>query len=327
MKVFHGLEEYRNRYGEDYSHRCAVTLGKFDSIHIGHQKLIQSVINRARSEHLESVIFAIEGRGSILFSSAERSEYLESLGADILIECPFTQEFKNLSPAGFVHGVLADTLHAVYVAVGCDYVFGHNREGDVWTLKRLGESFGFETEIFEKEQYLGMDVSSSRIRRAVEEGKMELAEAMLGRPYCIAGEVIHGRHLGSTVNMPTANVNPAQHKILPPDGVYASVTKLEDQRMVAGVTNFGFRPTVNGRIRRAETLLFHFNENIYGTRISTSLIRFIRPETKFSDLGALREQVSTDSRKAMEILENYRLSTAEVHSNHEGWNHTAAENM
>ncbi len=312
MKVFHSLEEYRLIHEADHCRRCAVTLGKFDGVHLGHQKLIQSVIDRAKKENLESVVFAIVGRGSMLLSSWERAEYLDQLGVDTLIECTFTKEFKSLSAAEFACGILKDTLHTVYVAVGCDYVFGHNREGDAKTLKRLGESCGFETEFFVKEQYLGIDVSSTRIRRAVEEGEMELAEAMLGRPYSISGEVTHGRHLGSTVNMPTANVNPAQNKTLPPDGVYASVTILEDHRSVEGVTNFGFRPTVNGRIRRAETMLFHFDENIYGTRISTYLIRFIRPETKFSDLEALRKQVSLDSQKAVEILKDHKLGAAAI---------------
>ncbi len=302
MKTFHSIEEYRQSGDPDSVQRTAVTLGKFDGIHIGHRKLIGSIISKAKSDRLQSVVFAIESRDGGILSHDERSGYLESLGVDVLIECPFSKEFMSLGAKEFVRWILTDTLHASYVAVGCDFAFGHNREGNVQTLKDLGSICGFETRILDKEKLLGEDVSSTRVRDAVTEGNMALAAMLLGRPYPIAGEVSHGRHLGSTIDMPTANVVPEPSKILPPDGVYASFTRLADGRVLSGVTNVGVRPTVGGTIRRSETTLLDFNEDLYGTVITTSLIAFLRSERKFSGLEELRDQVAKDTLKAIRIL-------------------------
>ncbi len=302
MEIFQSLAEYNKSLAKDPIAKSAVTLGKFDGVHIGHLKLIRKILRRAKENHLKSVVFAIQSSDDLLLSSLERQLYLESLGVDILIECPFSKEFKSLHAEEFVQRILSGTLHASYVAVGEDYAFGYNREGNTASLTQYGLSYGFETEIVSKEQYLGIDVSSSRVREAVKNGDMELASRLLGRPYPITGTVTHGRHIGSTIGVPTANVVPVSSKILPPDGVYATLTKLPDGSIWKGMTNLGCRPTVGGVHRRAETTLFDYSGNLYGSLIETSLISYIRAEQKFADLQELKDQINLDQAAILEVL-------------------------
>ena len=298
MRVFHGLEEYK---GSDLSGRkegSAVTLGKFDGIHIGHRKLVLDIVRYAQRHHLTSVVFAIEVDRDSILSHEERALYLESLGADVLIECPFSRQFMSLRPADFVRTILEDTLHTRYAAVGTDFVFGHNREGNASDLQAICEDYGCRTVILEKERFQGEDVSSTRVRDALRKGDMELTESLLGRPYPICGTVEHGAHIGTGIGIPTVNLALDPRKILPPDGVYASITTLPDHSVRKGLTDIGTRPTVGGGTRRAETTLIDFHADLYGAWISHELIRYIRPETKFSSLDDLKNQIQKDRKAA-----------------------------
>ena len=298
MEIFHSIEEYRRSGFYSAGEMSAVMLGKFDGIHIGHTKLIRNIIQHVRKCSGISVVFAIEMADGSILSHEERALVLKELGVDLLIECPFSRQFMSLGPEEFVRNVLSDTLHAGYVCVGPDFVFGHHRAGTAVSLKEYGKAFGFETVILEKERYLGEDVSSTRVRSALFAGDMELAGNLLGRSYPIAGEVAHGRHIGTGIGIPTINVIPQKEKILPPDGVYASVVDLPDQTRWKGLTNIGVRPTVGGTQRRAETTLLDFHSNLYGESVTIRLLRFIRPEKKFDDLDALRAQILRDREEA-----------------------------
>ncbi len=275
-----------------------MTLGKFDGIHTGHRKLVQNIVSYAQSHHLTSVVFAIEVDRDAILSHEERALYLESLGVDVLVECPFSRQFMHLNPEAFVRTILEETLHTRYAAVGTDFVFGHNREGNASDLQAICETYGCRTLILEKERYQGEDVSSTRVREALGKGDMELAEALLGRPYPICGTVEHGAHIGTGIGIPTVNLALDAHKILPPDGVYASITTLPDHSVRRGLTDIGTRPTVGGGTRRAETTLMDFHSDLYGSWISHELLRFIRPETKFSSLDDLKNQIQKDRRAA-----------------------------
>lgn len=296
MHVYYSLEEYRNQCSQD--RRCAVTLGKFDGLHRGHLKLIHNVLDVSSRQQLQSVVFVIELHEKGILSHKERAQMLESMGIDVLIECPFSREFMEMTPEGFVQDILCRTLHASYAAVGDDYRFGYHRAGDADALKMLGRKYGFETDIASKEMYLGEEISSTRVRDALSSGDMELAAALLGRPYRISGTVQHGRHLGSQYDMPTVNLLPPEDKILPADGVYASEVTLPDGSVRTGVTNIGFRPTVNGTHRTIETTLLHFCGDLYGSRISLSPGHFIRGEKKFDSMEKLREQIEKDKSAA-----------------------------
>lgn len=300
MQVFHSLEEYKE------SGVCkipgAVTLGKFDGVHIGHQKLIRKIMDFAHANSISSIVFAIEIQDRPILSHEERAVYLESLGVDILVECPFSREFMSMRAETFAREVLSETMHASYVCVGTDFGFGCRREGTASMLADLGRQYGFQVEIAAKERLFQEDVSSSRVRKALAKGDMKLANALLGRPYPVMGIVQHGRHLGTGIGVPTVNVHPGANKILPPDGVYASCTRLPDQTIRTGITNLGIRPTVGGKTRKAETTLFDFQADLYGQTIQTDLLDYLRPEHKFSSLDELKSQIGRDRESALAIL-------------------------
>ena len=302
MKIYHSLEEYRADAPAASRSGCAVTLGKFDGLHLGHRKLVEHVKRTARERGLLSAVFVIDISGCGILTKEERAAVLEDMGIDVLIECRFSRQFMQMTPQEFIRDILAQCLHAVYVAVGTDYRFGHERAGDVLLLEESGPLYGFETDIVEKARYLGEEISSTRVRDAICAGDMELVTHLLGRSYSISGEVRHGRHLGTGIGMPTVNLAPPEGKILPPDGVYAGRTLLEDGTVADGVTNIGFRPTVNGTHRTVETTLLDFDRDLYGQKIEVTLIRRLRGETRFDSLQSLRAQVDRDIAAARQIL-------------------------
>jgi riboflavin kinase/FMN adenylyltransferase len=251
---------------------------------------------------LSAVVFAIDVRQEGILSHRERAAFLKQAGMDVLTECPFSKEFMNLTPLEFIERILIGILHAEYIAVGTDFRFGHKRMGDAQLLASLAGKYGYRTEIVPKERYAGLEISSTRVREALLKGDMELAEQLLGRSYPVAGRVMHGNHIGTGLGMPTINLIPEENKLLPPRGVYASRTVLEDGRVIAGVTNLGYKPTVGSSMISAETNLFDFHEDLYGSMVRTGFEHFIRPETKFASLQDLAEQVEKDIRTAKEYL-------------------------
>ena len=303
MKIYHTLNEYEEAAGrgELPFRASAVTLGKFDGVHLGHQALLKRV-KEASGSGLSAVVFAIDVRQEGILSHRERAAFLKQAGMDVLTECPFSKEFMNLTPLEFIERILIGILHAEYIAVGTDFRFGHKRMGDAQLLASLAGKYGYRTEIVPKERYAGLEISSTRVREALLKGDMELAEQLLGRSYPIAGRVMHGNHIGTGLGMPTINLIPEENKLLPPRGVYASRTVLEDGRVIAGVTNLGYKPTVGSSMISAETNLFDFHEDLYGSMVRTGFERFIRPETKFASLRDLAEQVEKDIRTAKEYL-------------------------
>ncbi len=302
MRIYHCLNEYRQ--SEDFALKKAssATIGKFDGIHIGHRKMICQSIDLAKSKNINSVVLAIGVNNGSLLSCSERADYLETLGVDILVECPLTKELMTTGPEDFVRNILCDTLHIDCVFVGADFSFGYKREGNARMLKEMGMSFGFETDILEKECYMGEEVSSTRVREALLDGDMELVTKLLGRPYPIQGIVQQGKHLGRTIGFPTINLLPDKSKILPPNGVYASYTYRKGQPRRMGVSNVGLRPTVSGTGCNCETTLLDFHDDIYGEEVRVELISFIRPEIKFPDVMSLKEQIAQDVGKAETIL-------------------------
>ena len=299
MKIFHNLNEYRKQ--PDAELPTCVTLGKFDGFHLGHQKLISRVLDVSRQRGLPSVVFMIRLKDRGILSHKERSRMLKKLGVDILVECTFSRGFMLMSAEEFIQDILADTLHASFVSVGTDFRFGHNRSGDAKVLQEFGEKYNYETDIIEKEMYLGEEISSTRVRASLAARDMELVAELLGREYGIFGTVQHGRGIGAAFGMPTVNLLPPGDKILPPDGVYASSVKLPDGSQRPGVTNIGFRPTVNGTHRTIETTLIDYSGNLYGAELTISLMHFIRGERKFASMEELKAQIEKDKITALKF--------------------------
>lgn len=281
----------------------AVTLGKFDGIHIGHRRLLNCV-KQYKEQGLETVVFSFlfppaallsEIELNLIFTEEEKKIELEKYGIDTVISYPFTKETLKMEPEEFVKEILIKRLDAKIVVVGSDFHFGHNRRGDINLLKIFASQYGFQVEIFEKVKIDDSCVSSSRIRKEIRNGSMELVNQMLGQPYFVSGIVTHGRKLGRTLGMPTANVVPADEKLLPPFGVYVSKTEV-DGVFYDGITNIGVKPTVGEEQKRlVETFLFDYHGDLYGKWLKTSLYYYERPERKFASIEQLKKQMEQDT--------------------------------
>ena len=282
--------------------KTAVTLGKFDGLHRGHKKLLNQVL-RKREEGYRAAIFTFDippknvlrgTNGRMILTNEERAMLLEKYKVDILFECPFTKEIAGMEPEKFVADILIKQMNAGYIVVGSDFRFGHERSGDIYLLDRLSRKYNFKLLVLAKEQYEGRDISSTYIREVLKEGKMELAETLLGYPYFVTGEVVKGKQLGRKLGIPTVNQLPRENKLLPPNGVYASKACI-DGTYYTGMTNIGIRPTVEDtQVRNVETYLFDFDEDIYGKEIKVELLTFERPEQRFESLEELKAQLQRD---------------------------------
>lgn len=281
--------------------KSAVTLGKFDGLHRGHQKLIQYIKERHRKD-CRSVAFTFDVSPKFhmmhippkfLLTYEERAEIAESLGLDVLAECPFTDALMHMEPEDFVKEYLVNRLHAEYLAVGPDFRFGHNREGNPQMLAELGKKYGFFTEVVEKEKYKGRDISSTYVREELEKGNMQTVNELLGYPYFTRGEIVHGRKLGRTIGIPTANLIPPLIKKLPPNGVYITESIISGKQY-QGITNVGYKPTVKENFLGVETYLFACDENLYGQEAEVRFYEYLRPEIKFDSLEELKKQMERD---------------------------------
>lgn len=300
MEYIKGTTEF-NIEGES-----VVTLGKFDGIHRGHEKLLGKVKELAGTNY-KTVIFTfavhptayLKGdKPQTLMTNRERYQYLSKGGYDYLIECPFVEKIASMEPEDFVEEVLIKQLQAAHVVVGPDFRFGHGRRGNTDTLKRYERHGCFQVHIVTKERYEGQDISSTLVRSEVEMGRMEEVTELLGHPFTIVGEVEYGRQLGRTLGIPTTNIMPPDNKLLPPYGVYFTRTII-DGVSYKGITNIGCKPTIADELKRGvETFLFDFSGNLYGKELIVELYKYHRPEMKFKDVEALKEQMEKDIEKA-----------------------------
>ena len=272
--------------------KAAVTVGKFDGIHRGHRLLLDRILE-LKDEGYTAVVCMINMNKPGILGSEERVKYLKSLGIDHVISLEFTEKFASQTPEEFIRDFLKKGLDASKVVIGRDFRFGHNREGDINALKEIGSKYGIDCEFFAKLTIDGKVVSSTLIRNALERGDMEEVEKLLGRPYKLSGEVVHGKHLGSTIGFPTINVFPEGDKLLPKYGVYASRIKIAGKEY-RGITNIGVKPTVDGQTATSETYIFDFDRDIYGEKVTVIPERFIREEKKFSSVEELKEQIKND---------------------------------
>lgn len=274
----------------------AVCIGKFDGLHSGHKVLIDAI---KRYEDRKKVLFTFSFPEAEHIYSREEKRYLaEKMGIDIYIECPFDEHLSRMSPEQFIKQILMEECGASVIAVGEDFQFGYQRSGDAELLKKYSYTYGYDLEVFPKKQLYGEVVSSTRIRKELKNGTIETVNRLLGHNYFILGEVCHGNQIGRTLNMPTANQNLSEHKILPSFGVYASRIHMGKQ-VYTGVTNLGIKPTIPGKNKAgAETYIMNFNSDLYGKEICVELCAFLRGEQKFSGLDALKRQMEDDKRNA-----------------------------
>lgn len=275
--------------------KSAVTLGKFDGVHRGHKKLIDQILERKKTGE-KAVMLAFVSDKPTLLSAEERRHYLEKTGIDVLLECPLTENFCSKSAETFIQEILVDKLHTSFVAVGEDFRFGFQRMGTTETLKEYGKKFGFETAVLKKEMDGDRKVSSTYIKEELLVGNMEKVEELLGRPFVVEGEVLHGRGMGHKNFFPTANLVPPATKLMPPNGVYATRSRFQDQ-VYTGITNVGYKPTVGETFLGVETYLFQCDRDLYGEYCQVELKSYQRPELKFSSFEELKAQIGNDIKK------------------------------
>lgn len=280
----------------------AVTLGKFDGIHIGHQLLIREVLDGTK-QGLKPVVFTFSSvdkirtdhiEGNIL-TEEEKKDYLERLGIQVMISYPFNDEMRHMQAQTFVEEILCNKLRAKKVVVGSDFAFGYKRKGDVNLLDKLSTVYGYELVVFDKVVLEKQAVSSSTIRQELLDGHIENVNSMLGRHYSIEGIVVHGNQIGrKLLSMPTANIYPPFDKLLPPNGVYVTKTKTKYGEY-EGITNIGYKPTIGGETRPGvETYLFDFDDDLYGQEIKVDFYTFERGEYKYDSLEELKHQMFLD---------------------------------
>lgn len=299
--------------------KSAVAIGKFDGIHLGHRKLLSQLLAQ-REQGLLATVFTFDiqaaaiygGEGKELTTKAEKRAAFEALGIDVLIEFPLTRETAATAPEVFVESYLAKRMRAAYICAGPDLSFGKGGAGDYALLARYAERFGYRTELIEKVRVNGEEVSSTRVREAVRLGKMEEAAGMLGRFYAASGPVAHGKKLGRTLGMPTANLIPEEDKLLPPNGVYYTRVRIEGaDRSCGGISNVGCKPTVsNENSLGIETYLYDFEGDIYGREITVEFLSFRRPERRFDSVEALRIQIEADIAAGREFSQGACQKTA-----------------
>ena len=288
--------------------RAVVTIGTFDGVHIGHQKILKRVVKQAKEVQGQSVVITFWPHPRLILNPEDRSlrlintfeekaGLLEEAGIDHLVAIPFTKSFSEMSREAFVREVLMEKLHTKRLIIGYDHRFGKGREGDFQFLKDHEHNFGFRVEEISKQEVDDIAVSSTKIRKALQEGDVSLANTYLGKAYSLSGHVIEGNRLGRTLGFPTANLYvDAPYKLVPADGVYAGRVMAEGKPYPCMV-NIGKRPTIGDEKHSVEVHILGFEGNLYGKKLVVALHRRLREERKFDGLDALKQQLEEDKRE------------------------------
>ena len=251
------------------------------------------------------VLYPEEHNLRLLSTFEEKTRLLREFGIDHLITIPFTKDFSELTSEQFIQNIIIDSLQTRKLVIGYDHRFGRNREGGFEYLKANIDKYTFELEEIAREDVDNVGISSSKIRAALEEGKVEVANEYLGREYELNGIIIKGQQLGRSIGFPTANIHITHdYKLIPSDGAYAVVAQIEGSNF-GGMLNIGMRPTVNGNSQTIEVHLFDFEGDLYDMRVCVKLKSYLRPEIKFSGLEALQQQLKKDKEEAISILNSY----------------------
>jgi riboflavin kinase / FMN adenylyltransferase len=310
-------KEWTARFGAS-GDRSVVAIGNFDGVHLGHQKILRGVLERARDQRaLAAVLTFYPHPARVLRPAAapvllatldQRLAAFDALGIDAALVLRFDAELSKVSAEEFVRRFLAETLRARAVLVGGNFRFGHRQAGDVKLLSTIGKECGFEVIVIEPVTVDGVVVSSSAIRQAVSEGRMEGAAKFLGRPFSLEGEIQPGTGTGRKLVVPTLNLTTEQ-ELLPKNGVYATEVILGGRRFPAA-TNIGVRPTFDGTRLAIESHLFDFSEQLTSGRMEVRFRIRLRDEQKFASVDALREQVLRDIVRAREYFRDADAATA-----------------
>lgn len=298
MKIFNSIESFV------CTKKTVVTIGTFDGVHLGHQKIIERLIATAKDRKSESVILTFfphprmvlqdQNEIRLLNTINERKELLKKSGLENLIVHPFDKEFSRLTAEDFVKNILVEKLKVDKIIIGYDHRFGRNRTADINDLIEFGSEYNFEVEQISAKEIQDTSVSSSKIRTALNEGNIELANQYLGYSYFLTGVVQKGKQLGRTIGFPTANLKiEEQYKLIPKQGAYIVACELNVTK-VYGMMNIGTNPTVNGNNQSIEIHFLDFDGDLYNQQIKVELLSYIRAEQKFESVNQLQKQLEKD---------------------------------
>ncbi len=305
MKVFQNISSYQPQKP------TVLTIGTFDGVHIGHKKIIERLTKNAEKHDLESVILTFfphprmvlqkDSDIKLLNTIEEKIELLEQSGLNSLIIHPFDKTFSELSAEEFVKQILIEKLNLKKIVIGYDHRFGKNRTAGIDELIVFGEKYGFEVEQISAQEIDEIAVSSTKIRKALDNGEIALTNSYLGYNYFFQATVVEGKKLGRTIGFPTANLKVSEnYKLIPKTGVYIVEILLDNQKF-KGMMNIGFNPTVNGNHQTIEVNILDFNQDIYGKNVQVSFLEKIRDEQKFASVDEFKNQLEKDR----ETTQNY----------------------
>ena len=308
MKIFNSINDFRS------SKKTILTLGTFDGVHIGHRKILEKVIQKTENGKEESLVLTffqhprmvLQGQSDVKLLSTiqEKIHLLNDLGIQNLVIHPFDEGFSKLSAEEFVKTVLVDRFHVKKIIIGHDHRFGRNRTANIDDLIAFGEQYNFEVEQISVEEIDDVSVSSTKIRKALNEGNMTMANEYLGYEYFLTGTVSKGKQLGRTIGFPTANLLIKEiDKLIPRNGVYV-VKSVINHKIVFGMMNIGFNPTVSGDKLSIEINYIDFDGDLYNQELKVSLLKFLRAEQKFDSVALLKEQLEKDKESTLFFLKS-----------------------
>ena len=303
MKVHHSIQNFKEK-----KHSSILTIGTFDGVHIGHQKIIERLNQIKDHPKDKSMILTfyphprrVLHHGNeikMLNTFDEKIQLLDKFDLDHLVVEPFTAEFSRLSALGFVRDILVNQLYIKKLVIGYDHHFGKNREGNFEQLKEYGELYGFEVEEIPAQEIENVSVSSTKIRDAIEKGEIEKANKYLGYHYLLTGDIVKGEGLGRKINFPTINLHIKEdYKLIPKAGVYIAKTIL-NQQTIYGIMNIGIRPTVSGKGQTIEIHLLDYQGDLYGLKMQIEVLKRLRDEQKFDSVEDLVLQIKKDENTA-----------------------------
>ena len=306
MRKYSSASEYKN------DRPSVVTIGTFDGVHIGHKAILKRLVATAARENLESVVLTFFPHPrmvlqqnvdiKLLNTIEERTQLLEQTGLDHLVIHPFTHAFSRLTALEYVRDILVNCLRAKKIIIGYDHRFGRNRNADIDDLREFGKEFHFEVEEISAREIDDVAVSSTKIRKALAAGQIEVANEYLGYPFMVSGKVVKGKAIGRTINYPTANLQVKEtYKMIPKNGVYV-VQSTIDGKNCFGITSIGTNPTVGGTAKTIETHFLDFDGDLYGREITVEFLKYIRDEANFPSVERLRQEIARDEIFAKHFL-------------------------
>ncbi|WP_417876816.1 bifunctional riboflavin kinase/FAD synthetase [Winogradskyella sediminis] len=289
------------------------TIGTYDGVHIGHQKILKQVVALAKKQGYVPVVLTLfphprmvlqkDDSIKLLNTIEERIELLKSLGIEEVVVKKFTKDFADLSAQDYVKQILVDDLNSKHIVIGYDHHFGKNRSANITDLKAFANLYDFKVEEISAQDLKDVTVSSTKIRTALNSGEVNLANSYLGYNFFITGTVVKGKELGRTIDFPTANINvTATYKLIPSDGVYV-VKSIIENKIVFGMMNIGTNPTVDGKTRSIEVHFFNFNQDIYNAELKIEFLKRLRSEQKYENLEALKMQLQKDMTNASNYIQ------------------------